>query len=87
MVEYLRVFCHVGFFGSCEQPVGGRHRVIAKALRKLAKAATNEDWRQAFEQHLKETETQINRLDEVFEELHINTEAMTASGNGSASRK
>ena len=44
---------------------------LIKALPKMAKAATHEDLRQAFEQHMKETETQIKRLDEVFEELQV----------------
>lgn len=44
---------------------------LTKALPKMAKAATNEDLRHAFELHMKETETQIKRLDEVFEELQV----------------
>ncbi|MHB0958567.1 MAG: YciE/YciF ferroxidase family protein [Pirellulaceae bacterium] len=46
---------------------------LAKALPKMAKAATNEDLRQAFEDHLEETETQIERLEAVFEEVGANT--------------
>jgi ferritin-like metal-binding protein YciE len=42
---------------------------LTKALPKMAKAATNEDLRRAFEEHLKETETQIKRLDGGFNEL------------------
>jgi ferritin-like metal-binding protein YciE len=44
---------------------------LTKALPKMAKAATNEDLRQAFEDHLKETETQIKRLDGMFSELDV----------------
>lgn len=44
---------------------------LIRALPKMAKAATHEDLRHAFEQHLKETETQVKRLDEVFEELQF----------------
>jgi ferritin-like metal-binding protein YciE len=44
---------------------------LTKALPKMAKAATNEDLRHAFEQHLEETETQIDRLDEIFETLQV----------------
>jgi ferritin-like metal-binding protein YciE len=42
---------------------------LTKALPKMAKAATNEELRQGFEDHLQETETQIKRLEEVFTEL------------------
>jgi len=44
---------------------------LARALPKMAKAATSEDLRHAFEQHLEETETHIERLDEVFETLEV----------------
>ena len=40
---------------------------LLKALPKLAKAAENEDLKAAFEQHVEETEGQIERLKEVFE--------------------
>lgn len=40
---------------------------LLKALPKLAKAAENEDLKAAFEQHLEETEGQIERLKEVFQ--------------------
>lgn len=42
---------------------------LIKALPKMAKAATNEELRRGFEEHVQETETQIKRLEEVFEEL------------------
>lgn len=42
---------------------------ITRALTKMAKAATSEELRKAFESHLKETEGQIERLDRVFEIL------------------
>ena len=38
----------------------------------MAKAAESEELRQAFEQHLRETEGQIARLDQVFESLGRN---------------
>jgi ferritin-like metal-binding protein YciE len=44
---------------------------LTKALPKMAKAATHTDLRHGFEQHLKETENQIKRLDEIFETLQI----------------
>lgn len=42
---------------------------LTKALPKLAKAATNDELRTAFETHLEETENQIARLEQVFELL------------------
>jgi ferritin-like metal-binding protein YciE len=42
---------------------------LTKALPKLAKAATSSDLRAAFESHLRETQGQIERLEQVFESL------------------
>ena len=42
---------------------------ITKALPKLAKAAHSEQLRQAFELHLEQTRGQVERLEQVFEEL------------------
>jgi ferritin-like metal-binding protein YciE len=39
---------------------------LTKALPKLAKAATSDDLRQAFQMHLEETRGQIERLEQVF---------------------
>lgn len=47
---------------------------ISEALPKMAKAASNEDLRQAFESHLKETESQIERLEQVLEMLDLDVE-------------
>jgi ferritin-like metal-binding protein YciE len=38
---------------------------LTKALPKMAKAATSEELKAAFEEHLKETEGQIERLDKI----------------------
>jgi len=46
---------------------------LTKALPKMAKAASNEELRQAFEEHLQETETQLERLEQIFQELEIPT--------------
>lgn len=46
---------------------------LIKALPKMAKAATNEQLRQAFEEHLQQTETQLERLDGIFSQLSIPT--------------
>ena len=42
---------------------------LTKALPKLAKAATNEELREAFESHLEETEGHVSRLEQVFDML------------------
>lgn len=42
-------------------------RKILKALPKMAKAAQSEDLRAAFEKHRDETETHVERLQQVFE--------------------
>ncbi len=40
---------------------------LLKALPKMVKAAQNEELKAAFEQHLEETETHVERLEKVFE--------------------
>jgi ferritin-like metal-binding protein YciE len=42
---------------------------IVKALPKLAKASSNPELRQAFEEHLRETSDQVARLEQIFESL------------------
>ena len=42
---------------------------LLKALPKMAKAASNPDLKNAFEEHLEQTETHVERLDQVFEKL------------------
>lgn len=42
---------------------------LTKALPKMAKAAASEELRTAFEDHLEETEQQIERLENIFKEL------------------
>ena len=42
---------------------------LTKALPKLAKKASNEELRAAFEAHLEETETHVERLERVFKQL------------------
>ncbi len=53
---------------------------ITRALPKMAKAASNEELRTAFETHLKETEGQIERLDRVFEILGKPASGKTCKG-------
>lgn len=42
---------------------------LVKALPKMARAATSDDLREAFESHLEETENQVGRLEQVFKLL------------------
>jgi ferritin-like metal-binding protein YciE len=42
---------------------------MIKALPKMAKAASSDQLRQAFEEHLEQTKGQVERLDQVFEML------------------
>jgi ferritin-like metal-binding protein YciE len=42
---------------------------LLKALPKMAKAASNEDLRAGFEEHLEQTKGQIERLEQIFEML------------------
>jgi ferritin-like metal-binding protein YciE len=44
---------------------------IVKALPKMAKAASSEELKNAFTEHLQQTEVQIERLEEVFEKLDM----------------
>lgn len=42
---------------------------LLKALPKMAKAAEHEELKEAFQNHLKQTEGQVKRLDKVFKQL------------------
>jgi ferritin-like metal-binding protein YciE len=44
---------------------------ILKALPKMAKSAQNPELRQAFELHLEQTRGQVERLEQVFEQLDV----------------
>ena len=53
---------------------------ITRALPKMAKAATSEELRDAFQSHLEETKGQIQRLGRVFEILGKPASAKTCEG-------
>jgi ferritin-like metal-binding protein YciE len=53
---------------------------ITKALPKMLKAATSEDLQSAFQHHLKETEGQIHRLEQVFDKLGTSPKGKTCEG-------
>lgn len=43
---------------------------LVKALPKMAKASSNAQLRQAFEEHLRQTSEQVSRLEQIFESLN-----------------
>ena len=50
---------------------------LLKALPKMAKGASSDELKQAFEDHLEETKGHVERLDEIFEELDENPKGKT----------
>lgn len=42
---------------------------LVKALPKMAKAAANDELREAFEEHLRQTSEHVSRLEQIFEQL------------------
>lgn len=53
---------------------------LVKALPKMAKAATNPQLRQAFEEHLEQTQAHVNRLEQIFEKLGEKPKGKTCYG-------
>jgi ferritin-like metal-binding protein YciE len=51
------------------QDVYDAEKQLVKALPKMAKTATNDELKAAFEQHLEQTEEHVSRLERIFEEL------------------
>jgi len=50
---------------------------LLKALPKMAKAASSAELKDAFEKHLEETKSHVERLEKVFEELDENPKGKT----------
>jgi ferritin-like metal-binding protein YciE len=53
---------------------------IIKALPKMAKAASAPELRQAFEEHLEQTRTHVERLDQVFQQFGAKSKGKTCKG-------
>ena len=53
---------------------------LTKAMPKMASAATNPQLRQLLETHLRETENQVTRLEQVFELLGESAKTKTCAG-------
>lgn len=51
------------------QDVYDAEKQLTKALPKLAKAASSQELRQAFEHHLEETEEHVERLEQIFQSM------------------
>ena len=48
---------------------------LTKALPKMAKAATTPELKEAFEEHLEQTENHVTRLEEAFQELDMSAKS------------
>jgi ferritin-like metal-binding protein YciE len=53
---------------------------LLKALPKMAKGASSDELREAFETHLEQTEIHVERLEEIFEELDQSPKGKTCHG-------
>src|SRR5437016_14210712 len=53
---------------------------LLKALPKMAKAASSPELKQAFEKHLKQTKSHVERLEEVFEDINEKPKGKTCHG-------
>lgn len=53
---------------------------LTKALPKLAKKATADELREGFEEHLRQTEQHVERLEEVFEHMGMRARGKTCKG-------
>jgi ferritin-like metal-binding protein YciE len=53
---------------------------LTKALPKLAKKATTSDLKEAFEEHLRQTEQHLERLEQVFDQLGMPARGRTCKG-------
>jgi len=53
---------------------------INKALQKMIKSASSEELKNAFEEHLQQTKTHANRLEQIFEELDLSPKGKKCKG-------
>jgi ferritin-like metal-binding protein YciE len=53
---------------------------LVKALPKMAKASTNEELREGFEQHLEQTKGHVQRLEQIFEAMDENPTGKKCAG-------
>lgn len=57
------------FFVNALKDIYWAEKALTKALPKMSKSATSQDLKKAFDQHLEVTEKQIERLEDVFEQM------------------
>src|SRR5438046_5400804 len=53
---------------------------LLKALPKMAKAASSPELKQAFEKHLEQTKSHVERLEQVFEDINEKPKGKTSHG-------
>ena len=64
----------------CLKDLYSAENQITKALPKMAKNATNEQLRIAFERHLQETRNHVARLEQIADEMDITLRGKTCKG-------
>ena len=70
----------IEFFVDQLRDVYGAEKQLSQVLPKLRKAATSPDLAMAFEDHLKVTQVQISRLEQIFQLLEKDPEAKKCDG-------
>ena len=53
---------------------------LTKAIPKLARKSTNDELKEAFQHHLRETEEHVSRIEQAFEELDLSPKARACVG-------
>jgi len=53
---------------------------LVKALPKMAKAATNEDLRAGFQEHLEQTKKHVSRIEEICNALEVTPKGKKCAG-------
>ena len=53
---------------------------LVQALPKMAKGATSQELKQAFETHLQQTEEHVRRLEQIFEQMEVSSRGKKCKG-------
>lgn len=67
-------------FGRQLQDVYDAEKQLVRALPKIAKSASSPELREAVTEHLEETRNQVQRLEEIFEDLGIKAKSRPCAG-------
>ena len=62
-----------GLFAQQVKDLYGAEKKLTKALTKMSKAASDESLRTIFQEHGRESEKQIERLEDILKECNVNT--------------